>query len=68
MSYKGFSIFRSGGHFVQRSGTILARAIDLGGDVVFLFVSCDGHLVQWSGTIFSNFGRGYSRNISVNLL
>ena len=24
MSFKGFSIFRSGGHFVQQSGTVLA--------------------------------------------
>ena len=24
MSFKGFSIFSSGGHFVQRSGTIVA--------------------------------------------
>ena len=28
MSFKGFSIFSSGGHFVQRSGSILAILIE----------------------------------------
>ena len=28
MSFKGFSIFSSGGHFVQRSGTILAILVE----------------------------------------
>ena len=28
MSFKGFSIFSSGGHFVQRSGTILVILVE----------------------------------------
>ena len=28
MSFKGFSIFSSGGHFVQRSGTILTILVE----------------------------------------
>ena len=28
MSFKGFSIFSSGGHFVQRSGTIIAILVE----------------------------------------
>ena len=28
MSFKGFSIFRSGGHFVQLNGTILAILVE----------------------------------------
>ena len=28
MSFKGFSIFSSGGHFVQRSATILAIFVE----------------------------------------
>ena len=28
MSFKGFSIFSSGGHFVQRSGTVLAILVE----------------------------------------
>ena len=59
----GFSIFGSGGHFVQQSRTILA-SLPL---KVFSIFSSKDHFVQWSGTILALLVEGHPRNIPVKL-
>ena len=51
-SFEGFSTFSSGGHLVQRSGTVQAILVD-------------GHLVQRSGTVQAILVESHLRNIPV---
>ena len=68
MSYKAFSIFSSGGHFVQRSKIILPILVKChprnvsvkfvlrlayGESSWYSIFSSDGHFVQWSKTILA---------------
>ena len=83
MSFYEFSIFSSGGHFVQRSRTILAIFDKLHQGIIhmkmgplalekmsfksFSIFSSGGHFVQRSRTILAILVKGHPRNIPVKL-
>ena len=64
MSFKGFSTFSSGGHFVQLRAIGLKDEMSFKGFSIF---SSGSHFVQWSLTVLAILVEGHQRNISVTL-
>ena len=63
-----FSIFNSGGHFVQGNGTIIAIFIKGHPRKISMkLFSSDGHYFQQSETISASLVEGYPGNISMKV-